>query len=152
MKTLNIDIVQADILSEVSKICSFVGGKEYQDGVSLYDAIRITDQEAPLLSEFILSAKRAILARFNRFSELTDTGIAMLLPDAYNESRNEDIAKEAISFIVNFTTSKWFEIVAKSRAQEYQQYATTNMVHLEKEIFARMAPEKRTNWQLTNIS
>ncbi len=152
MKTLTIGIVQADILAEVGKICSFVGGKEYKDGVSLYDAVRVTDQETQLLSEFILAAKMALLARFNRFSEITANGISMLLPNSYNDSHDTEIAEEAQRFIVNFTVAKWFEITLKSRAEEYQKYATSNMVHLEKEIFARRAPVRRSDWEFNNIS
>jgi hypothetical protein len=150
MKTLNIDIDQADILSEVSKICSFVGGKEYQDGVSLYDAIRITDQEAPLLSEFILSAKMALLTRFNRMSEQVQNGISLLLPDE-TPDHDDAIVQLALNFIVNYVTAKWFKIVLSSREEEYNKYTTTALVNLEKEVFSLRKPTKRVNWTENNI-
>lgn len=150
MKTLTIDITQDDIIGEVAKICAFVGSKEYQEGTPLYDAVRITEQETPLLTEHIASAKRILLSRFNRFAENTGAGVALLLPDEY-PLHDDAIKKEARDFIVNYVVAKWFEIAIKGRAEEYRQFATTNLVTLEREIYTRRKPEKKTNWSENNI-
>lgn len=150
MKTLVIDIIQDDIIGEVAKISSFVGSKEYQEGTPLYDAVRITEQETPLLTEHIASAKRILLSRFNRFAENTGAGMALLLPDEY-PLHDDAIKKECRDFIVNYVASKWFEIAIKGRAEEYRQFATTNLVTLEREIYTRRKPAKKTDWTNNNI-
>jgi hypothetical protein len=58
------------------------------------------------------------------------------------------IKKSAGIFIVIYVVAKWFEIAIKGRAEEYRQFATTNLVTLERVIYTRRKPAMKTTGQI----
>ncbi len=122
-------------------IASFVGRQARdKDGNPLYDNVRVTAQDTPMLEKFLAEAKGNILATYADISSLNLGNIVFSVPEEHLSNLVTSIQEEVVNFIVNYVCRCWFEQRAADKAEEYQRKGALNIQKLNDLLYSRKAP------------
>ena len=142
MATITVTINEADIMSEIRKAASFEARVARDNGAdSLYDTVRITDQDESIIQVFLRSAKQNIVANYPGIAALAVNDIVYTISsDAALTGIDTTVGLETINYIINYCCRRWFAMRYPTKIQEYQDRAALNILNLNGLLYARKAP------------
>ena len=140
MATITVTITNVSILAKVTMIASFVGSARDDEGKSLYENVRVTTQDTPMLEKFLGEAKENILATYSDISSVSSGNIVFSVPEEHLSNLVTSVQEQVVDFIVNYICRCWFELRAADKAEEYQRKGALNIQMLNDLLYSRKAP------------
>lgn len=111
------------LYSAIEKEISRAAATMYSDdGVSLFDALKVTSRDEDTIEEYIEDSKDAILATMSDIAIGLGGVISFDVPD-FDVSSKEEVAHLLDRFIIFNTCNQWFKEKGSDRAEMYLQRA-----------------------------
>ena len=144
MATITANINEANILLEIRKAASFEARVARDNGAdSLFDTVRITDQDESIIQVFLRSAKQNLVANYPGIAALATGSIVYTISsDAALTGIDTTVGEETNNYLINYCCRRWFEMRYPAKTQEYQDRAALNILNLNGLIYARKAPTR----------
>lgn len=146
---MEITINIKSLKEEIEMVSSFIGRRSVdQDGNSMYDKVKITEQDYPLIEEYIYSGidrLTSLLSDFFDNKETTEDNCIIFLsvPDSFNDSFEQPIEAHSNSFIKNIVLQEWLQLNYEVASPIYAVKALDEIKEVKKLFYKRTQPIKR---------
>ncbi|MEG2151417.1 MAG: hypothetical protein RRY36_09385 [Bacteroidaceae bacterium] len=144
-----INIDRTSLFTSIVSLSSFVAKVEYnKEGQSLYDVIKIKEQDRFLIEQHIEQSVLNLTTRLKEFvSNSTNTSITCNFPVSFNTTMVDKVQDAATKYIVNQAFSKWLKLTIPDRVKEYEDIAEQSLTDMMMMIYYRQSPKKRIGWK-----
>lgn len=138
------------LFEEAQRTVSFETRDLYNEGIPLYDTLKLTDQERPLVEDSIRAAATLLCTAFSDFLSQRDGGNAVVieasLPDSAKLETFMSIRRNIHDLILNHAVSQWFGISDSDLSGKYKEKADAEMESLKRNLYKKRKPARRTDW------
>lgn len=146
---MEITINTTSLRKEIEMISSFVGRTSVDnEGKSLYDKIKIKEQDYSLIDKFIESSIEKLISSLSEFFDTKEESsgnmvIYLSVPDSFNDSYEHPIEAHSASFIKNTVMFEWLLINYEEASSGYIAKAQDDIKEVRKLFYKRTQPIKR---------
>lgn len=140
MPTVSVPLVKETIIAKVKKAAAFVGKEAYNGETSLYDSVRVIEQDIPMLEDFLDEAKHNLISAFSEVSSLSQTGIEFTLSANSVAAMVNSIIEECQEYVYHYCCRRWFLLRYTPKVEEYTEKVKINLDNLNVIIYAKKAP------------
>lgn len=126
-------------------LSSFEGKHEYnENGDSLFDVIKILQQDRPLLERYIGEALKEIVGVLREFvTGVSGNVIICEMPKSFNEAFANDVKEAARGYVVNFSFFLYLKMRNEGRAKDYFELAGQDLRDMREKVYYRKKPQKK---------
>ena len=107
MNVLTIELNTETLLQEIDREVSKVAARTRNDGVSVYDVLKIYTSDAPLVQNALDASIRNIVGQFPDVATEGDDAIIFQLPD-FDENNEATLNNEINRYLAVRTVADWF--------------------------------------------
>lgn len=145
---IDVNVNEAIILPEIEKIVEYEVRNLYEGDVSLYNTTRITQQEHPILVEFIEESIQDILTYLDDMATFIPgiERIEITVPDRFMENLAQAVESDTFSYIVKKSVARWFSISHISKEDKYIKQADKHLYEVIENLHKKNRPVIKTDW------
>lgn len=153
MAAVTVTLSNQVLIAQVAMRASFEGRSARDtDGSSLYDTVRVTEQDHPLLESFIADARDNLVAQYPDLATINTGNVVYTIESSVWDTNLETaVQAQSIGFIVNYCCRRWFELRLPAVVQSYQDRAALCILNLNTILYSRKAPVKGDGTGLSGL-
>lgn len=144
MPSVSVTLNKTDIIAKVRKAAAFVAKEAYRDENSLYDSIRITDQDSAIIEDFFDEAKHRLISVFGDECSGTTTGVTFNLSGNYQPALEGAIIQESQEYVFHSCCRRWFLLRYAPKVEEYSEKVGLNLDNLKVILYVKKAPVRES--------
>lgn len=146
-KTINISVIQEEVLDEVAKTTAYIGSKKVVQREGAYDRIFVTTEDKQMLERFYNEGCNAVTNLSRRFVTSVGEGdytLTLSVSNRFDGTLTSSIQSSIGSFLVNYILGKWCEIVDGDSAKKYSDAAAALLQDIKEKVFFKTKPSRNT--------
>ena len=140
MDVLEISLDTEDLLDDIHREVSKVAARTRNDGVSMYDILKIYESDSQLVTNALNDSFRSIVGQFPDIATEGQSAVSFSVPD-FDEANTAPLTEELRRYLASRTVADWF----MTRLPDMGQY----FANLSVECLGRMTSMLRHRKRVT---
>lgn len=140
--TATLDIKRSEVYAEVDKTTAYEGAHS-----GAFDNVHAKPEDKEMLERYWTEATAFITDVIKKYAESivndnTKYKAILMLPSNYDTRMTAPMNKAAYTYLCNYITAKWLEMLSIEKASNYNAAATAQLAEMKSMLLHRVAPKR----------